>query len=83
MQQVKSHSSSSLLRFIYDKKPETDRKFTYCLISLNKKNKPKDLSHPTPRPMGEGPQMYKYGGTVVKSMHFGDRQIWNIYPTTS
>lgn len=35
-----------------------------------------------PREGGEKPQMYKYRGTVVKSMHLGARQIYNNYSTT-
>jgi len=50
-------------------------------MSLEKKNL---LSHPTPRPMGEGPQMYKYGGTVVKSMHLETgRSGVSILPLTN
>lgn len=68
------------MRFTYNKK--NPRQNLFSDVFIEKKNKPRDLSHPTLRPIGEGPQMYKCGGTVAKSMHSRDRQVHSIFSTT-
>lgn len=58
---------------------QTDRQ--NFLMSSEKKNKPRDLSHPLPRPT-RGDAKCTNTEARVKSMHFGDRAGISILPLT-